>query len=153
MRIPSLNQRILERSYGGTATSREAKVGVGAMQRQTARPIHNERMATLLQPRPGWWGPFGRWRQSRSGIECAPETSLSARSRWDTFRFSKKFRVMEVFYLLILKVVGLAGFEPAASSSRTKRSTKLSHSPYQPPCRHPDRTAHAARASDKVRRT
>ena len=26
-------------------------------------------------------------------------------------------------------VVGLAGFEPAASSSRTKRSTKLSHSP------------------------
>jgi integrase len=28
-----------------------------------------------------------------------------------------------------LLVVGLAGFEPAASSSRTKRSTKLSHSP------------------------
>lgn len=28
------------------------------------------------------------------------------------------------------KVVGLAGFEPAASSSRTKRSTKLSHSPF-----------------------
>jgi hypothetical protein len=27
-------------------------------------------------------------------------------------------------------VVGLAGFEPAASSSRTKRSTKLSHSPF-----------------------
>lgn len=26
-------------------------------------------------------------------------------------------------------MVGLAGFEPAASSSRTKRSTKLSHSP------------------------
>src|SRR5260221_5246272 len=29
-------------------------------------------------------------------------------------------------------VVGLAGFEPAASSSRTKRSTKLSHSPFFP---------------------
>ena len=27
-------------------------------------------------------------------------------------------------------MVGLAGFEPAASSSRTKRSTKLSHSPF-----------------------
>ena len=26
--------------------------------------------------------------------------------------------------------IGLAGFEPAASSSRTKRSTKLSHSPF-----------------------
>jgi hypothetical protein len=30
-----------------------------------------------------------------------------------------------------LNVVGLAGFEPAASSSRTKRSTKLSHSPFE----------------------
>ncbi len=29
------------------------------------------------------------------------------------------------------RVVGLAGFEPAASSSRTKRSTKLSHSPWK----------------------
>ena len=29
-----------------------------------------------------------------------------------------------------LPLVGLAGFEPAASSSRTKRSTKLSHSPF-----------------------
>jgi hypothetical protein len=28
-----------------------------------------------------------------------------------------------------LRVVGLGGFEPPASSSRTKRSTKLSHSP------------------------
>ena len=28
-----------------------------------------------------------------------------------------------------IDMVGLAGFEPAASSSRTKRSTKLSHSP------------------------
>ena len=31
-----------------------------------------------------------------------------------------------------LELVGLAGFEPAASSSRTKRSTKLSHSPTFP---------------------
>ena len=29
------------------------------------------------------------------------------------------------------KGIGLAGFEPAASSSRTKRSTKLSHSPWK----------------------
>jgi hypothetical protein len=27
------------------------------------------------------------------------------------------------------KVVGLVGFEPTASASRTQRSTKLSHSP------------------------
>ncbi len=27
-------------------------------------------------------------------------------------------------------VVGLAGFEPAASSSRTKRATKLRYSPF-----------------------
>ena len=29
-----------------------------------------------------------------------------------------------------LSVVGLAGFEPAASSSRTKRATKLRYSPF-----------------------
>ncbi len=29
-------------------------------------------------------------------------------------------------------LVGVAGFEPTASSSRTKRATKLRHTPWQP---------------------
>ncbi|VXB92835.1 hypothetical protein MICRO8M_70080 [Microbacterium sp. 8M] len=29
-------------------------------------------------------------------------------------------------------MVGVTGFEPAASSSRTKRATKLRHTPWQP---------------------
>ena len=32
-------------------------------------------------------------------------------------------------------LVGVTGFEPATSSSRTKRATKLRHTPWQsPPC-------------------
>ncbi len=39
-----------------------------------------------------------------------------------------------------LSAVGVTGFEPAASSSRTTRATKLRHTPWQPPESTPNRT-------------
>ena len=43
-------------------------------------------------------------------------------------RYNRAFRRRHLFCLLIM--VGVTGFEPAASWSRTKRSTKLSHTPF-----------------------
>jgi hypothetical protein len=42
---------------------------------------------------------------------------------------TRAFASPGVSYLLRDHTVGLTGFEPAASSSRTKRATKLRHSP------------------------
>ena len=43
-------------------------------------------------------------------------------------RYNRAFRGRHLFCLHIM--VGVTGFEPAASWSRTKRSTKLSHTPF-----------------------
>jgi hypothetical protein len=80
--IPFPGERILERSYGVTATCREAKVGAGAMQRQTARPIRKRPEGALLQLGPSWWGPFGRLFESLwiSSPSVADEPFLEQRA-------------------------------------------------------------------------
>ncbi len=45
--------------------------------------------------------------------------------------FSHSLRKPQTLLLSGLASVGLAGFEPAASCTRDRRSTKLSHSPWQ----------------------
>jgi hypothetical protein len=44
-------------------------------------------------------------------------------------RASMRARQTTIRALTLVNVVGVAGFEPAASSSRTKRAAKLRHTP------------------------
>ena len=48
---------------------------------------------------------------------------------WFFETFLDKAKTSETAWLLRFKVVGMTGFEPAASSSRTKRATKLRYIP------------------------
>ena len=41
----------------------------------------------------------------------------------------KKDQLTELVFCIVVIMVGMTGFEPAASSSRTKRATKLCHIP------------------------
>ena len=46
-------------------------------------------------------------------------------------RFRAGLRGWRIGPELVFLVVGVAGFEPTASSSRTKRATKLRHTPWR----------------------
>src|SRR5207248_11015174 len=65
--------------------------------------------------------------RQRYGGECAQ--SNFRRSRRSAVRFSGCAIRNNKTLFAICNLIGLVGFEPTASWSRTRRSTKLSHSP------------------------
>ncbi len=73
--------------------------------------------------RPGArWGAFGAGARSAAGERVAPPKSCHP---CDVKKGPACGRAL-------LHVVGVTGFEPATSSSRTKRATKLRHTPVEP---------------------
>ena len=65
-----------------------------------------------------------------TGRKLTPEfESKTHVVKFKKYIFSSKSKTSETAWLLRFKVVGMTGFEPAASSSRTKRATKLRYIP------------------------
>ena len=62
--------------------------------------------------------------KERKGL-CPTVESKSHVVKLKKHIFSYKTKTSETAWLPRFKVVGMTGFEPAASSSRTKRATKL----------------------------
>ena len=66
-------------------------------------------------------------KQRKGFCPTVEDKNMWSNSFFDTFL--DKSKTSETVWLLRFKVVGITGFEPAASSSRTKRATKLRYIP------------------------